>query len=261
MLIGRLCAVGVIAVCAVLAQDRRLPEQPSPLTPGGRVYPPELNLTVGFGGGTQWGSFASSCSRPFEYGQSSAWFVRLSYAAPLLRSVLWGSGVGFLSVRLRSSYREREGVLFTVQADTVLLPVEFRNSANLSIPQLLWMPFLRWHPSEWLGLTAGPLLGLALNPHAEYTKELLQDALTLPDGQSVALTTAQGRTSVVERSTASARIVGALWGQATAEFLIAPGWWMSLGALGMLPLSSPLPSPASLRLPLLLLTAGIGATL
>jgi len=162
---------------------------------------------------------------------------------------------------LRSSYREREGVLFIMQADTVLLPVEFRNSANLNIPQLLWMPFLRWHPSEWLGLTAGPLLGVALHPRAEYTKELLQDALTLPDGQSVALTTAQGRTSVVERSTAPTRIAGALWGQATAELLIAPGWWISLGALGILPLSSLLPSPASLHLPLLLMTVGIGATL
>ncbi len=253
--------MGVMSLCAVFAQDRTIPEQPSPLAPSWRTYPPELNLTVGLGGGTQWGSFASSCSRPFEYGQSSAWFVGLSYAAPLLRSVLWGGGVGFLSVRLRSSYREREGVLFTVLPDTLLLPVEFRNLANLSIPQLLWMLFLRWHLSEWLGLTAGPLLGVALNPHAEYTKELLQDALILPDGQSVTLTAAQGRTSVVERSTAPARIVGALWGQATAELVIAPGWWISLGALGMLPLSSPLPNPASLRLPLLLMTVGIGTAL
>ncbi len=253
--------MGVMSLCAVVAQDRTVSEQPSPLAPSRRTYPPELNLTVGFGGGIQWGSFASSCSRPFEYGQSSAWFVGLSYAAPLLRSVLWGSSVGLLSVRLRSSYREREGVLFTMQADTVLLPVEFRNSANVSIPQLLWMPFLRWHPSEWLGLMVGPLLGVALNPHAEYTKELLQDALTLPDGQSVALTAVQGRISVVERRPGPARIVGALWGQATSELLIAPGWWISLGALGILPLSSPLPSPASLRLPLLLITVGIGAAL
>jgi hypothetical protein len=243
--IGRLSCL-LIGSALLWAQDRQVVPPPSPLAPTFEHYPPELVATVGIGWGWQQGAFRGSCSHDFTNGRSTAWLLSIGYSSPLIREWLWGISFLVTQFQLSASYREREAILLASQTDTVSVPVETRSRAQLQAATLGLWGYIRWRPTEWLVLSAGPSVQVPLSPRFRHEKELLQDQVTLPTGEQLQLTAAGS--SLVEAASFSGRLHWGALLHAGIDVPIERRWWISFGLHTMVGLSPLLASPATVRL-------------
>lgn len=246
----------MVAGTPLLGQDRQTSPPPSPLAPELRRYPPELLVTVGLGWGIQQGTFRGSCSQDLTNGRSFGWLAGISYSAPLTATWLWGVSSLLSDTRLQASYRERELLTLVRPGETLTAPVEMRNRTELTVTTLLLWGYLRWRPTLWLVLSAGPAAGIPLGNRFHHEKEPLQQSITLPTGETFTLSGTGA--FPVETGTLPTRVSWSGLVHAGSDIVVAPSWWMSFGVYFLVPISAVLQSPATLRLVHSYLTVSLG---
>ncbi|MCS7170276.1 MAG: hypothetical protein NZ949_06590 [Candidatus Kapabacteria bacterium] len=221
-------------------------------------YPPEIIATIGIGIGAQQGAFRGNCSHDFTNGRSWGWLVGISYSSPLAADWLWGTSVLLTKARVQASYRERELATFAAPTDTFRMPVDTRSRAELNLSTALLWAYLRWRPTVWLLLSAGPTLNLPLSAPFRHKKELAQESITLPTGEVVLIQI--DNSPVVESAQLPTRFQ---WGgilHIGADLFVAREWWLSFGLYSLLHGSAALRSPSTFRLLQWYCTLSLGRT-
>ncbi|GBD07359.1 hypothetical protein HRbin21_01177 [bacterium HR21] len=244
--IGRVCWLSVVGSLVLLGQGRQTSPPSSPLAPEVRHYPPELLVTIGIGWGFQSGTFRGSCSQDFTNGRSQSWLVGLSYSLPLTATWLWGASPLFLLTKVQASYREREQLTFARPEDTISVPVETRNRAELTLPMLVLWSYLRWRPTPWLVFSVGPAVGIPLGSRFHHEKEPIQHSVVLSTGEIFTLP--ETGPLRVETGRLPPRLAWSGLAHVGGDIVIARSWWLSFGLYSWVPLSAMLQPPATLRL-------------
>jgi len=157
---------------------------------------------VGISNNMQNGSFLTACDCEFKGGAKTSFAAGLVYEKLTRSRIVFGALLGFDSRSIEARFVETEGVTQRSPATSqeFVVPMTFRNVAEVSISMLSLSPYVKVTFFDFLYLRAGPSIGYIFSSGMKHTKELIDDSVRFPNGEvaSVSLTGSDSRSVVLE---------------------------------------------------------------
>lgn len=148
---------------------------------------------VGLSNNFQGGSFLTACDCEFTGGAKTSFAAGLVYERLTRSRIVFGAMVGFESRSIDARFVETEGVTVRSPATNqeYIVPIAFRNIAEVSISMLSLSPLVKVTFFDVAYLRAGPSFGYIFSTEMKHIKELIDDSVRYPNGEvgAVALET------------------------------------------------------------------------
>jgi len=176
-------------------------ETPSPLGPGKGHKQNEIGISFGLGPIWQNGEFYSSCDCPsFKDGSGIVFTPGIIFQRDITNCIQWGGLLGLSFQHIKSSYKERENLIFNGQNGEIFtdVPVLFREQIDLSFNQIELMPFLQIYPADFIYFKLGLRAGIPFSTSVKHIKELLDEQIRLDNGETVHLSIGNGKEATIE---------------------------------------------------------------
>lgn len=161
-----------------------------------------IGAYAGFSNNMQGGSFVTACNCEFTGGAKTGFAAGLVYERLTRSRIVFGAMLGFESRSIDARFLETEGVTQRSPATSqeFIVPVTFRNIAEVSISMLSVSPFVKMTFFDVAYIRAGPSFGYIFSSGMKHTKELIDDSVRFPNGEvaSVALTGSDTKSVVLE---------------------------------------------------------------
>lgn len=181
-----LCAVLGILLWASPLQAQRNVLQSDPLRARSLIVYDMIGGYMGLSFNSQGGTITTDCNCDFT-GAAGTGFVGGFQFERLTRSgFLWGVTMGYENRSLEGRFREIEGLAVTspTTGRSYTVPIDFLNTANLSLHYLSMMPYLKLRTLGPVYVRGGVTLSYVFSSALEHLKTLETTSVTLPNGES-----------------------------------------------------------------------------
>jgi hypothetical protein len=208
-------------VCAV--PQRSFAQGANPLELGNQAVPSLLGVVIGPSFHSQIGKFDTGCPCTFENGGGTGIALGLTYDRNLLiygnnaKGQLWlGGRLMYEARNITAVFREYEVVQVqsvAVRDQFFRVPIQFRHQAQAQFGLITFTPYVQWNPWGDIFAQIGLQGGFVVNSRIIHDKQLLDQTVTLPNGERAAVSYAQAdslstSTTVTVENGPAARVNG-----------------------------------------------------
>jgi hypothetical protein len=209
------CLVAALTLIFFAGPQRVAAQGANPLELGNQSVPSLLGVIIGPGFHSQIGKFDTGCPCTFENGGGAGIAIGLTYDRNLLiygsnaKGQLWlGGRLMYETRNITAAFREYELVQVesvAVREQFFRVPIQFRHQAQAQFGLLTFTPYLQWNPWGDLFAQLGVQGGFVVNARVIHDKQLLDQTVTLPNGERASVTYVQtdGNSLTVENGPAA----------------------------------------------------------
>jgi hypothetical protein len=159
----------------------------TPIEPKLPKKPSEIGLIIGLGANHQLGTSYVQCPDcEFENGNKFGYSLGLNYEDYLISegSLKYGISLFYNSLSLKASYKEREAFEYEPNR---YIGINFRNVSALNSQSIAINAYLKYLFGEVFFIKLSPSINYILSANIKHEKEILEDAVLLPNGETVSV--------------------------------------------------------------------------
>ncbi|MBI2794701.1 MAG: outer membrane beta-barrel protein [Ignavibacteria bacterium] len=133
----------------------------------------------------QGGKIVTDCLCEFTGGAQTGYAFGALFERLTRSRLIWGFALGFEDKGVEGRFTEIEGVVQQSPSTGAryTVPITFNNSAVASIGYVTAMPYLKYDFFKILFVRAGVPLSYIVSSNLKYTKSLVSDSVTFPNGE------------------------------------------------------------------------------
>lgn len=150
----------------------------------------EIGGFIGLGANFSGGEYSAECPDCVFSGNSKfGYSLGLKTDYEITHNFYIGTNLIFDDFGANGSFRRFENVqLQRTDGSTMEVPIEFRQTLNLSLNSIGIVPNACFRIDDWLDLRLGAFADFLISNNVKHTKELLTKSVLLPDGEKVSVT-------------------------------------------------------------------------
>lgn len=175
-----------LILCASPLQAQRNVLQSDPLRARSLIVYDMIGGYMGLSFNTQSGTITTNCDCNFTGAAGTGFVGGFQYERLTRSGFLWGVTLGYENRSLEGRFREIEGLAMTspTTGQTYTVPIDFLNTADLSLHYLSAMPYLKLRTLGPFYARAGAVISYVFSSSLEHRKTLETTSVTLPNGES-----------------------------------------------------------------------------